>query len=197
MKTFTFLRLGVASMLLLLASAGPLHAEEAQPATGTVSVTYRVTGLFSPDREADLKASLEQQLPDIQLASVDYPHGEAAFRYDPALAFKGVKPADILKRFDEKLRTASSGTFGIQPRFTIAPEKLVRVEIPVVGLDCKACSFAAYETVAKLEGVAQATASFREGLVTALIDPGKTNKEALEEALRKKQILPPAGKTKD
>ncbi len=38
----------------------------------------------------------------------------------------------------------------------------------------------------KLLGVEQATASFKVGLVTAWIDPAKTDRAMLEEALRKK-----------
>jgi hypothetical protein len=62
------------------------------------------------------------------------------------------------------------------------------VEIPVVGLDCKACCLAAYEAIYRLDGVEQATASFQVGLVTAWIDPAQTNQALLEEALRKKEV---------
>jgi hypothetical protein len=34
-------------------------------------------------------------------------------------------------------------------------EKLTRIEIAVAGLDCKACSFVAYQSVAKIDGVRQ------------------------------------------
>jgi hypothetical protein len=39
-----------------------------------------------------------------------------------------------------------------------------------------------------VEGVEQATASFKEGLVTAWIHPHKVNRLKLEEALRKKGV---------
>ena len=67
-------------------------------------------------------------------------------------------------------------------------DKLERVVIPTAVLDCKACCLAAYEAVAALDGVVQATASFKEGRVTALFDPTKTDRAKLEEALRKKGV---------
>ena len=62
------------------------------------------------------------------------------------------------------------------------------IEIPIVGLDCRACSLAVYEMVYRLKGVELATASFKDGKVTALIDPQKTNRTALEMALKSKQV---------
>jgi copper chaperone CopZ len=170
----------------LMLGGGSLCADEAAP-----TFKHRVTGLFSPDREQDLRGVLEQ-LPGITLQSLDYAHAEAVFQYDPAVVFKGTKPEDIAKRFDEKIRAASSNTFGIQPLYLVPHDQLKLVEIAVVGLDCKACSLAAYEAVAKIEGVTQASASFREGKVTALIDPARTNQAALEEALKKKQVSIPS-----
>ena len=70
----------------------------------------------------------------------------------------------------------------------MAKDKLVRIEIGVVGLDCKACSFAAYNIVAGVDGVEQATCSFKDGLITALIDPAKTQKAVLEDTLKKRNV---------
>ena len=55
----------------------------------------------------------------------------------------------------------------------------VPVVIPAAGLDCKACCLAAYETISGIDGVEQATASFKEGRITALIDPLKTDRAKL------------------
>jgi hypothetical protein len=57
-----------------------------------------------------------------------------------------------------------------------------------VGLDCRACELSAYEVIFKMEGVEQATCSFKAGMMTALIDPEKTNKSTLEEALKKRNV---------
>jgi copper chaperone CopZ len=151
------------------------------------TVTHRITGLFAPEREADLRASLEK-LPGVHLVSLDYNFAEATFTYDPAKAFPGTKPADIIKNFDEKLRSASHHTLGVQPLTAASKEKLKRIEIPVAGLDCKACCLAAYESIYKLDGVEQATASFKEGRITALIDPDKTDRATLESALKKRSV---------
>ncbi|MDB6032961.1 MAG: hypothetical protein JWM16_3299 [Verrucomicrobiales bacterium] len=151
------------------------------------TVTHRISGLFSPEREADLRTALEK-LPGVHLVRLDFNFAEATFTYDPAKIFLGTKPADIVKRFDEKLRSASHHTLGVQPLTTTPKDKLKRVEIPVAGLDCKACALAAYESIYKLEGVEQATASFKEGRITALIDPEKTDRAALESALKKRSV---------
>ena len=60
--------------------------------------------------------------------------------------------------------------------------------MPIAGLDCKGCSYAAYLAVYKIEGVENATASFKEELVTAWIDPSKTDRATLEEALAKRDV---------
>lgn len=151
------------------------------------TVTHRVTGLFSREREADLR-EIVKKLEEVEVASIDFERGEASFSYDPAKLFKGVKEKDRVQRFDQLLRQASSSTFGIRPRCETPWEKLTAVEIAVAGLDCKGCELSAYEAVAKLEGVEQATASFKDGKVGARIDPAKTSRDALVEALKKRNV---------
>src|ERR687883_37356 len=80
------------------------------------------------------------------------------------------KPEQVVERLDQKVREASHHTFGVKPRRTVPRDKLKRVEVAVAGLDCRACCLAAYEIVAAVDGVYQATASFKDGQVTALID---------------------------
>ncbi len=58
----------------------------------------------------------------------------------------------------------------------------------MAGLDCKGCAFGAYRAVAKLDGVERATVDFRRGIVTARVDPSKTNREALVAALKKAEV---------
>jgi copper chaperone CopZ len=158
-----------------------------KPAAATQQFTHRVTGLFSRDREADLRAALKE-LPGIELISLDFDHSEAVFSYDPAKAFAGTKPDKIIERFDQQLRGASHHTLGIKPLCTTPRDKLERIEIPVAGLDCKACCLAAYEIMAKQDGVEQATASFKEGTITALIDPAKTEQGKLEAVLKERGV---------
>jgi len=149
---------------------------------------YRVTGLFNRDRENDLREAVKK-MTDVAIVSIDFDVAEVTFSYDPAKLFqKGTKEKDWLERFDGQLRQASSHTFGAKPLSETPKDKLTRVEIGVMGPDCKGWCLAAYEYVAKIDGVEQATASFKDGLVTALIDPAKTNRAALEDALKKRQV---------
>lgn len=169
----------------LLASS--LSLAEDKAASTPQEVKHQVTGLFCPERVEDLHKAAKQ-LTNIELVSVDYATAEAVFRYDPAKVFPNAKPEQIVEQFDNQLRNASRHTFGIKPLCTTPRDKLQFVEIPVVGLDCKACSLGAYEIVYKLEGVEQATASFKAGLVTAWIDPTKTDRKKLEEILVQRSV---------
>lgn len=155
--------------------------------TDAASIRHQVTGLFSPERVTDLHETMKS-LPDIKLISVDFRNAEAVFEYAPAKAFPNVKSDQVVKQFDTMLRSASKSTFGIRPLRTVSGDKLANIEIAVAGCDCKGCCLAAYEAVMKVEGVEQATVSFRDGRVTALIDPAKVERAALEEALKKKGV---------
>lgn len=168
----------------LLLAGGTLLSRADEPST---AIKHQVTGLFSPDREEDLR-EIFASLPDIKLVSVDFKTAEASFEYDAAKAFPDAKPEQIVEQFDNRLRNASRHTFGVKPLCAIEREKLQLVEIPVVGLDCKACSLAAYEAIYRLPGVETATASFKGGLVTALIDPNKADRATLEAALKQRGV---------
>jgi copper chaperone CopZ len=148
--------------------------------------TFQVTGLFRPDREADFAEAMKG-VADVKLVSVDYKNAEATFEFVPARAFPGARPEQLLARLDERVRGASRHTFGVKARAE-AREKLERVEIRVAGCHCKACDLAAYEAVYRLPGVERATACFRDGLVTALIDPAKADRAKLIEALKRREV---------
>ena len=124
----------------------------------------------------------------MKLVSLDFAHAEAVFSYDPAVAFKDTKPEQIVERFNDLLRNATRTTFGIAKLDPTPKDKLTRVEIPVAGMDCKACCLAAYEVIYQINGVTAATASFKEGMLTALIDSSRTNREALETALKNRNV---------
>ena len=151
-------------------------------------VKHRVTGLFSPDREADLKKVFAEKISEVKLVSIDFKNSEATFVYDADKLFNKPKPEQLIERFDNLLRTHTLGTFGIRAVCATPKDKLKFIEIPIVGLDCKGCCLAAYESVYKIEGVEQATANFKDGLVTAWIDPKKTNQSDLEDALKKRNV---------
>ncbi len=165
------------TLSLTLLWAGPASAKPFK---------HRVTGLFMPEREQDLR-DLVKTIPEIKLVAIDYPSAEVTFDYDPEKLVAKGKPEQIRQRLNDLLRSASRGAFGI--RLTEPSKaKLTLVVIPVEGLDCKACSLAAYEAVYLIDGVERATASFRDGKVTALIDPAKTNRAALETDLKKRGV---------
>ncbi len=170
----------IALTLVGLLASQVVHAEESK-------TKVRLFGLFSPDREKDLR-KITAEWTDIKLDSIDFKHAEGVFVFDAEKLFPKAKPEQIITNLDNKLRTASNSTFGIKPLSTTPKEKLVRIEIAVVGLDCKACSFAAYNIVAGVDGVEQATSSFKDGLIVALIDPEKTTKAVLEETLKKRNV---------
>jgi hypothetical protein len=171
------------ALVLLAACFAASAAEPQQPA----AVRHRVTGLFSKDREEDLR-KIFASLPDLKLASIDFDTAQIALEYDAVKVFPGATPEQIIERLDNLVRNASRHTFGIKPLSTVPREKLEFVEIGVAGLDCKACSLGAYEAIYRIEGVEQATASFRDGLVTAWIDPAKTTRATLEEALTRRNV---------
>lgn len=171
------------SYLLLMAT---FAAADDKPAPAQ-AIKHQVTGLFMKEREQDLREAVGK-MPKIKLVAIDFDNAEATFDYDPAQAFPGAKPEQIIERFHGALQSASNHTFGIKPLRTVPLEKLKLVEISVAGLDCKACCLAAYESVYKLDGVERATASFREGRVTVLIEPQKTDRGKLEDALKKRGV---------
>ncbi len=172
--------------ILCLFGVVSLPAADDKPAE-LQPVKHRVTGLFSPDRQTDLREVMKK-LPDVNLVSIDYRNSEATFQYNADKLFNRPKSEQIPERFDNLLGSISNSTFGIRPLCTTPKDKLEFIEIAVVGLDCKGCCLAAYEAIYKIDGVEQATASFRDGLVTALFNPEKTNRAALEEALKMKRV---------
>jgi hypothetical protein len=175
------------ALVASLALVSSVQAADDKVAPGEQSYRYRVLGLFQPDRVEDLREAMKQ-LPEITLVSVDYATTEAEFRFDAAQLFPGVKQSQVLEQFNNRMRTVTSGTFSVRPRLETPRDKLERIEIPIVGLDCKGCSFGAYDSICRLEGVEQATASFKDGKVSALIDPAKTNRAALEAALKQRRV---------
>lgn len=166
------------SAILAAATARAVQAEH----------RHRVLGLFQSDREDDLR-QVVQGLQGIEVVAVDYETGEATFRYDAAEIFPGKNtPEQIVAALDQLLRGASRSTFEIAPLTGMSRKQLQKVEIGIVGLDCKGCSYAAYLAVYKTEGVENATASFKQGKVSAWIDPESTNRTILVEALKAKRI---------
>jgi len=175
----------VMQQLAMLCLPGAAAAED-KPAE-PVRVTYQIRGIFCPERERDLRTVFAEKLPEFTIVSVDYQRAEATFIFDPAVAFpqaSRAKPEEQLKLFNRKLGGVSQATFQAMPPRTTPLETLEWIEIPLEGLDCMVCSLAVYEILMKVHGVEQATASFKEGKATALIDPKKVDQAALWRPLR-------------
>ena len=173
-----------ASLLCALSLALPLlHAEEQ---TGT----YRLIGLSAPERESDLREVMKT-VPDVALVSLDIAKAEVNLRFDaeklflPAKSKQPPAPDKITERLNSLIGGASKNTFSLTERSTVPADKLTKVEIPIGVLDCKGCRYAAYQAVAKLDGVERATVSATPSAIIAWIDATKTKREALEEALKK------------
>jgi hypothetical protein len=175
------------SLLLLTVLVGAASAP-AQDNKTPRKAKFQVTGMFRPDREGDFREAMKDVL-EVKLLSIDYKNAEATFEFIPAKAFPGAnKPEQIIQQFNDKVRHASVHTFGIRALPVIPREKLKLIEIRVAGCHCKACDLAAYEAVCYLPGVEQATACFKEGRVTALIDPAKTDRAKLIAALKQREV---------
>jgi mono/diheme cytochrome c family protein/copper chaperone CopZ len=178
-------------MMSTLAAVDPLRRTvpvDAQPTTpAEVSdehrVRLRITGLFERKRIDDLHAAL-QQFPEVRLQQFDFETSEAEFCYAPAAGlFAGANEAQLIERIHNRLSECSRHTIGAKSLCPIPREQLTRVEFPIVGLDCQACSLAVYDMLSNSDGVEQATASFPEKLAVAWIDPSRTSPEKLRETL--------------
>jgi hypothetical protein len=179
------IRCRIALALGLVCCVLPVSLRAEEP-----SVRYGVTGLFSPDRQQDLRDVLTD-LPELELVRLDYDAAEVTLRYDVAKLFPNANPkkpptaAEVFERLNNLLARVSSGSFRLKQRSTVPEDKLTKLEIDIGVLDCKACRFGAYRTVMRIDGVERATVTSTPSRVTAWIDATKTNRAALEDALKK------------
>lgn len=173
-------------MLLLIPATCRAEDKPAQPAQ-PVTVKYKLFGLFSHEREPDLRR-VATGITEVTLTDFDYEKGEVTFTYDPIKFGRGAKPKELQDRIDNLLRSASNQTFAVKPMSTIPREKLQKVEIGVGVLDCKACGYGLYQMVFNVPGVEQAFANYKEGLVTAWIDPEKTDRTKIAALLKQREV---------
>lgn len=177
-REFGFIGIAVGGLFAI-----SLYAADDKPAE--VSVKFKITGLFSPFRQDDLREATGK-MPDFKFA-VDYENAEVTVTYDSSKVLKGAKPDHVLNTIDNQLKNASNHTFGLALPCANR-EKLKRIELHVGMLDCKACALGVYWMVSKVAGVEQATVGLKDGLVTAWIDPDKTNREALAAVLKSREV---------
>lgn len=167
-----------AILLLLLLNVSNAFAAEK-------TVTFGVTGLFQPDRVGDLRRQAAL-IKDVTLKRVNYESAVVSFSYETNQPpFKNASAEQVFRHMNEQLQQVSKGAFSLRPLSQLPREQWREVSFPVQGLDCKACSFAAYNIVIAIDGVEHATASFKDGRITVWMDSKKTNREAVESALRR------------
>jgi copper chaperone CopZ len=168
-------------VLILNLSGSALFAQ-------TAEYRFRVLSLFQPDRIEDLR-QVVRKLPEITLVDISFKTAIATFRFDAEKIFPGAKtPEHIVEHLSNRLRGKSQGVFEALPLCTVPKNQLKELQIPIIGLDCKGCSYAAYLAIYKIEGVEYAIASFKDRRVVALINPAKTDQATLEKALVKKGV---------
>ena len=154
---------------------------------------YGIRGLSAPEREPDLREAIKG-IPGVQLVDLDLDKAEVTLQYDLSVLFptynpkKPVKPEDIEKSLDGKLRTATQGSFSLRPLCTIPQDQLQRLSIKISIPDCKGCRLGTYNSIVKLDGVELVHLSGDFSEVIALIDPMKTNRETLIEAMKKSRV---------
>ncbi|MFN0077267.1 MAG: heavy-metal-associated domain-containing protein [Prosthecobacter sp.] len=176
------MRLYTAILCLALTS---LHAEE---------MTVRILGFSHEERIADFHKMIAT-LPELKLVTLDADKASATLSYDPLVLLGKPKPKPeelapekILERIDNLIGKASVRTFTATKATGIADGKLTQVQVKVGVLDCKGCRYGAYIAIAKIEGVERASVNSDSRTLTAWIDATKTNKEAIEAALKKARV---------
>jgi copper chaperone CopZ len=151
------------------------------------TVRLQVNGLFMPQRVDAFRDAL-LRVPEVRLDAVDFDTATATLAYDPGGDLAGATSEQIIEHLDGRLRQASNHTLGCKPISSVPREQLERIDIPIVGLDCAACSFAVYEILARTDGVEQAQASFHDGRATAWIDPARVDRAKLLEAFTQRGV---------
>jgi copper chaperone CopZ len=173
----------VSASLVVAGLAVDLHAAP------SVEISRRVVGLFEPSRVDDLK-QVVPTLPGVELVRLDYASTVAVWRLDPALVmtnYNAKKPPteeQLAQRLDSLLGAATTRTFALKPLSGIPAENATLVQLRPPILDCRGCRFAVYNSIAKLDGVESATVG-EDGLISARIDPAKTDQKTLRTALGK------------
>ncbi|MFO0870930.1 MAG: heavy metal-associated domain-containing protein [Pirellulales bacterium] len=173
---------------LFIVATAPVQALEPPAPSGRAAHTFRITGLFVPEREAALRQLVTEHLPDVRVLAVDFANGEATFEFDADQLLQKPNATQLIERFDNLLRSHSRSTFGARARCAIPRDQLQAVTIPIAGLDCLGCCLGAYDAIYRLDGVEWAAVSFREGRASALINPAQIDRAQLVTALRQRGV---------
>lgn len=175
--------------------AEPTQRNEPEPPAydfdGAPQQELQVIGLFDRRRIDEFK-NLFADFPEARLINVNFETARAtiAIAAESDL-FRGAQTEQIVERLHNRVRQLSEHTLGLQLPAQTVDDELTVIEIPIVGLDCQACSLAVYETLMKVDGVVRAQVSFADGRAKVRVDPTITDLAALEEALKKKGVSLP------
>ena len=170
--------------LFVAFQASSLTAEE-------VEQSYQITSFFIPERADAIRKSFESLHEDLHVVKLDFPTASVTLRFDPAVVMPraGNNPKTQFVVLNQMMRGHTQGLIALSELSSVVPkEHLAEITIPVAGLDCIGCSYAAYEAVRRVDGVQYAIASFKDGRVFCRYDDVKTNPRQLKEALMKKRI---------
>jgi hypothetical protein len=156
---------------------------------------FRLSGMFSPEREAALR-EFAKEITDFTFVNIDYKNAEITLEYElvklfPTMnpkQFKMLTPEKIVERLDALVRQATNSTFRIFAASTTPKDKLVVEEITIGVLDCQGCCLAVHDMLAKVDGVERTVIVSKTGQLSVTIDPARTNRAALEDALNKQRV---------
>lgn len=190
-----------AERFMMAATLSPITSpaeRTSEPPPATPSPTYqfdddhtvnvRVQGLFMPEQVAAFKSEM-QRFPEAEVASVNYDTAVAAIRFAAESdLFRNATPEQVVERLNDRVRQLSQGLFSVRAIGANSNAPLEKIDLPVIGLDCMACSLALHDILTRQEGVVHATASFRDGMATAWVEPGKISREDLAESLKKSGV---------
>jgi hypothetical protein len=155
---------------------------------GAHEVRLRLPGLFIPEQAESFRRQLEQ-FSEVRVEAVDYEAAEVTLRYAAASdMFRNATPFQVVERLNGRIRQLSRGIFSVKPLGEVPHAGLERIEIPIVGLDCHACSLAVHDILTQVEGVEHATASFHDCCGVAWVNPAMVSRESLVRALRQRGV---------
>ena len=155
---------------------------------GAHEIRLRLLGLFIPEQAESFRRQLEQ-FSEVRVEAVDYEAAEVTLRYAAASdMFRNATPSQVVERLNDRIRQLSRGIFSVKPLGEVPHAGLERIEIPIVGLDCHACSLAVHDILTQVEGVEHATASFHDGCGVAWVNPAIVSRESLVRALRQRSV---------
>lgn len=185
--TFCFIKPQAGSLSHLVCAS--LFLSLSHLAAEEVERTYQITSFFIPEREAAIREVFESAHESLKVKALDFNTASITIQFDPAVVVPraGKNPKTQLAVLNQMVRGNTKGLITLSEQVSHDRE-LAEVSIPVAGLDCIGCSYAAYDAVQRLDGVEYCIASFKEGRVFCRYDAAKTDPGKMEAALLKLRI---------